>query len=154
MSYGVGHRRGSVPTLLWLWCRPAAVAPIQPLAWKLQYAAGTDLKSKTNKQTNSNNKKPHTHKHQKPGVKANFIFFNSMDFVTFMVGQQTSQPSFTACPSQTPSPSSHPQPVSFGNQKFFKVCESVSVLQRSTLCPFFRFHMSGIAHDVGVSLSD
>ena len=25
---------------LWLWCRPAAVAPIWPLAWKLPYAAG------------------------------------------------------------------------------------------------------------------
>ena len=24
--------------LLWLWCRPAAVALIQPLAWKLPYA--------------------------------------------------------------------------------------------------------------------
>ena len=23
-----------------LWCRPAAVAPIQPLAWELPYAAG------------------------------------------------------------------------------------------------------------------
>ena len=28
------------PTLLWLWCRLAAAAPIQPLAaWELQYAA-------------------------------------------------------------------------------------------------------------------
>ena len=35
----------------------------------------------------------------------------------------------------------HPQPVSFGNHKFFKVCESVSVQQRSSLCSFFRFHM-------------
>ena len=28
------------PTLLWLWCRPAATAPIQPLAWEPPYAAG------------------------------------------------------------------------------------------------------------------
>ena len=28
MSYGVGHRHGSGPTLLWLWCRPAATAQI------------------------------------------------------------------------------------------------------------------------------
>ena len=34
-----------------------------------------------------------------------------------------------------------PQSISFGNHKFFKVCESVSVLQRSSLCCFFRFHM-------------
>ena len=25
---------------LWLWCRPAAVAPIQALAWELPYASG------------------------------------------------------------------------------------------------------------------
>ena len=37
-------------------------------------------------------------------------------------------------------PSVHPptpQPVSFGNHKFFKVCESLSILQRSSLCPLF-----------------
>ena len=28
MSCGVGHRQGSDPTLLWLWCGPAATAPI------------------------------------------------------------------------------------------------------------------------------
>ena len=26
--------------LLWLWCRPAAAAPIGPLAWEPPYAAG------------------------------------------------------------------------------------------------------------------
>ena len=31
---------------LWLWCRPAAVAPIRPLAWELPYAVGVPLKSK------------------------------------------------------------------------------------------------------------
>ena len=46
MHCGVGRRWGSDPLLLWLWCRPAAVAPIRPLAWKLPYAAGTALKSK------------------------------------------------------------------------------------------------------------
>ena len=28
VSCGVGHRRGLDPALLWLWCRPAAAAPI------------------------------------------------------------------------------------------------------------------------------
>ena len=52
MSCGVGHRRSSDPSLLWLWLRPAAVAPIEPLAWNLPYAVGVALKSKkTNKQT-------------------------------------------------------------------------------------------------------
>ena len=45
------------------------------------------------------------------------------------------------------------QPVSFGNQKFFKICELVSVLQRSSLCPFFRFHMKVVAYDISVLLS-
>ena len=36
MSCGVGHRRGSRPVLLWLWCRPAAAA----LAWEPPYAVG------------------------------------------------------------------------------------------------------------------
>ena len=33
MSCCVGHRHGSDLALLCLWCRPAAVAPIGPLAW-------------------------------------------------------------------------------------------------------------------------
>ena len=32
--------------LLWLWCRPAVVALIRPLAWELPYAMGAALKSK------------------------------------------------------------------------------------------------------------
>ena len=46
MSYGLGHRLGSDPVLLWLWRRLAAVAPIGPLAWELPYAAGAALKSR------------------------------------------------------------------------------------------------------------
>ena len=40
MSYGVGCRHGSDPALLWFWRRPAATAPIRPLAWESPYAAG------------------------------------------------------------------------------------------------------------------
>ena len=32
------------PVLLWLWCRPAAVAPVTPLAWEPPHAAGAALK--------------------------------------------------------------------------------------------------------------
>ena len=49
LSCGVGHRRGSDPVLLWLWCRPAAVALILPLAWKFPYAVGMDLPKKGQK---------------------------------------------------------------------------------------------------------
>ena len=44
MSCGVGRRRSSDPVLLW--CRPAATAPIGPLAWEPPYAAGVVLKRK------------------------------------------------------------------------------------------------------------
>ena len=39
MSCGVGPIRSSDPTLLWLWHRLEATAPIGPLAWELLYAA-------------------------------------------------------------------------------------------------------------------
>ena len=45
MSCGIGCRHGSDLALLWL-CKPAAVAPIQPLTWELPYATGATLKSK------------------------------------------------------------------------------------------------------------
>ena len=35
--------------LLWLWCRPAATAPIPPLAWKLPYAVDVVLKRQKKK---------------------------------------------------------------------------------------------------------
>ena len=41
---------------LWLWYRLAAIAPIQPLAWELLYAAGAALKNK-NKQTKQTKRK-------------------------------------------------------------------------------------------------
>ena len=49
MSCGIVHRHGSDPALLWLWYRPEAVAPIQPLAWEPPCATGVALKSKAKK---------------------------------------------------------------------------------------------------------
>jgi len=46
---GVGHRYVWDPALLWLWHRPAAVPPIQPLAWELPYAVSAALKRKEKK---------------------------------------------------------------------------------------------------------
>ena len=45
MSCGVG-RRGLGPAFLWLWRRPAAVAPIGLLAWEPPYPMGAALKDK------------------------------------------------------------------------------------------------------------
>ena len=51
MSCGGDCRHGLDLVLLWLWCRPAATAPIQPLAWELPYAAGVALKKHTHTHT-------------------------------------------------------------------------------------------------------
>ena len=45
VSWGVGQRCCLDPALLWLWHRPAAAAPIRPLAWELPYAMGAALKT-------------------------------------------------------------------------------------------------------------
>ena len=50
VSYGVGRRRGSDLVLLWLWCRLAAAASIQPLAWEPPYVMGEALKKKERKE--------------------------------------------------------------------------------------------------------
>ena len=47
MCCGVGRRCGSDSELLWLWCRPAAVAQIRPLAW--EPAVGVALKRQKKK---------------------------------------------------------------------------------------------------------
>ena len=47
MSYGVGCRCALDLVLLWLW--PAAVAPIQPLAWEPPYGASAALKKRKEK---------------------------------------------------------------------------------------------------------
>lgn len=43
VSYDVGCRRGSDLTLLGLWLRLVATAPIKPQAWEPPYASGVAL---------------------------------------------------------------------------------------------------------------
>ena len=56
MSCGVGFRRGSDPTLLWLWHRLAATALIRILAWEPPYAAGAaqEMAKRQKKKNNIN----------------------------------------------------------------------------------------------------
>ena len=54
MSCGTGRRHSSDPALLWLWHRPAAVAPNGSLAWEPPYAAGVAPKSKKKKKKKKN----------------------------------------------------------------------------------------------------
>ena len=56
MSCGVGRRLGLDLALLWLWCRPAATAPIRPLDWEPPYAAGVALKRQKTKIKKQNKK--------------------------------------------------------------------------------------------------
>ena len=53
VSRGVCHRCGLDPELLCLWCRPAAVAPIRPVAWEPPYAVGAAQKAKKKKKKKS-----------------------------------------------------------------------------------------------------
>ena len=39
-EHDAARGQGSDPTSLWLWYRPAAATPIQPLAWELLNAMG------------------------------------------------------------------------------------------------------------------
>ena len=56
MSCGVGRRCGSHLAVLWLWHRPAATAPVRPLAWEPPYATGVALeKAKKDKKQNQKN---------------------------------------------------------------------------------------------------
>jgi len=62
------------------------------------------------------------------------VFLFSMNFITFIVVQWSSQPNFIAFPYQTSSPPPQSQPISLGKHKF-PVYESVPLLQISSLCP-------------------
>ena len=42
--------------LLWLWCRPEAIAQIRSLAWEPPYAVGVGVALKENKQINKQTK--------------------------------------------------------------------------------------------------
>ena len=52
-SCSIFRRCGLDLVLLWLWCRPAAAASIQPLAWELPYATGVAVKEKKTKKKKS-----------------------------------------------------------------------------------------------------
>ena len=58
MSCGVGRRVSSDPMLLWLWCGPVAIAPIEPLAWQPPYAVGVaqEKAKRQKKKKESNNR--------------------------------------------------------------------------------------------------
>ena len=55
--------------LLWLWRRPAATAPIQPLAWEPPYATGSGpRKSKKDKKKKKKKKEEEEYIHMATGI--------------------------------------------------------------------------------------
>ena len=58
MSFSVGCRRGLDPVLLWFWCRPAATAPIRPLAWEPPYATSVALEKTKRPKKKKKKKRP------------------------------------------------------------------------------------------------
>ena len=63
MSCGVGCRRCLDPMLLWLWCRPLATAPIQPLTREPPYAVESGPRK--GKKTETKKTKSKKQKHSK-----------------------------------------------------------------------------------------
>ena len=61
MSSDIGHRCSLDPALLWLWHRPAAAAPIGPLAQDLPYADGYGPKKQKKKKKKKKEKNNPTH---------------------------------------------------------------------------------------------
>ena len=55
MSSDVGRRCGL--DLAWLWCRPAAAAPIHPLDWEIAYVARAAVKKKKRKKERKKERK-------------------------------------------------------------------------------------------------
>ena len=72
VSCGVGRKHGSDPMFLWPWRRPAAAAPIQPVAWKLPYATDSALKRPKKKE-----------KKKKKSLLTENLFFGFWFFVFF-----------------------------------------------------------------------
>ena len=64
MSCGVGRRCGLDPTLLWLWRRLGATAPIRPVAWEPPHALGAaqEIAKRQKKKKKKKNKQKKTQK--------------------------------------------------------------------------------------------
>ena len=84
----MGHRRSSDPTLLWLWHRPVAAAPIRPLAWEPPYAAALE---KAKRQKTKQNKKTKNRAAYDPAIPLQGIYPDKIP-----IRKDTCSPIFTA----------------------------------------------------------
>ena len=90
MSCGIGHRHGWDLVLLWLWHKPAAEAPIRPLAWELPYAADALKNKRTKKQTKMQASKHWDTEHRSKSYPqlAFFLFLPSPNTHTHIIQDQ------------------------------------------------------------------
>ena len=58
LSYGVNRRHSSDPSLLWLWRRLVATAPIRLLAWEPPYVEGAALEKTKKKKKKKKESQP------------------------------------------------------------------------------------------------
>ena len=89
MSCGVGRRCCSDLALLWLWCSPAATAPIRPLAWEPPHAVGMAQKRQKTKKKKKKKKK---RKKKKKNLKTYLIFIQSGTKIKRKISAEASQP--------------------------------------------------------------
>ena len=87
MSCGVGCRRCSDPTLLWLWYRLAAAAPIRPLAWEPPCAAGASLEKAKRQKKKKKKKKKKKEFLEIGGFHVTYPSFISLQFCKYMVSR-------------------------------------------------------------------
>ena len=92
MSCGAGCRRGSDPALLWVWCRPAATAPIGPLAGELPYAAGAALEKAKRQQMKRKEKNPQSASLSASPIVTTQLFFFKDIFRSSCVAQRVKNP--------------------------------------------------------------
>jgi len=78
--------------LLWLWRRPVATAPIQPLAWEPPYAAGAAQEIATTTTTTKKDKKTKDKKKKKIGVPAMTQWFKKITAATHVTEEEWFNP--------------------------------------------------------------
>ena len=84
-----------------------------------------------------------------------YVFFNySVNFITFIVAQQSSQPTFIAFPSQTLSTFPHPHLSPLETISFSKSVSQYLFRKEVHCVLFLDSTLSDIAFDVGGSLSN
>ena len=80
--------------LLWLWCRPAAIAPIRPLAWESPCVMSAALKSKTKQKPTRTGKQFSKVTGYKNNIQKSVAFFTLADEISERESKKPISPFF------------------------------------------------------------